>query len=185
MAIFIVTGAGRVWGLDGWLLARTSRPRLPRWLATLPLVAMVPEAHAELRVFVTNEKSDDVTVIQADTGTVLKTLAVGKRPRGVTASADGKRVYVANSNSDSLSVIDAAGLTVIGSLPAGRAPEGLTFNREGTLLYVVNENDSTVPVIDGASARNVKKIEVGTEPGTAAPSPATRCLSPSNSTSTD
>src|SRR5205807_9044821 len=66
----------------------------------LLLVAMVPEAHAELRVFVTNEKSDDVTVIQADTGTVLKTLAVGQRPRGVTASADGKRVYVANSNRD-------------------------------------------------------------------------------------
>ncbi|PYO46479.1 MAG: hypothetical protein DMD84_25900, partial [Candidatus Rokuibacteriota bacterium] len=154
MAIFLVTGAGRVWGLDGWLLARTKRLRILRWLAALLLVAMVPEAHAELRVFVTNEKSDDVTVIQADTGTVLKTLAVGKRPRGVTASADGKRVYVANSNSDSLSVIDAAGLTVIGSLPAGRDPEGLTFNGDGTLLYVVNENDSAVTVIDVASSKN-------------------------------
>jgi len=56
---------------------------------------------------VTNEKSDDVRSSRPTPGTVLKTLAVGKRPRGVTASADGKRVYVANSNSDSLSVIDA------------------------------------------------------------------------------
>src|SRR5256884_2620857 len=185
MAIFLVTGAGRVWGLDRWLLARTKRLRILRWLAALLLVAMVPEAHAELRVFVTNEKSDDVTVIQADTGTVLKTLAVGKRPRGVTASADGKRVYVANSNSDSLSIIDAAGLTVIGTLPAGRDPEGLTFNRDGTLLYVVNENDSAVTVIDVASSKNVKKIEVGTEPETAVLSPDGRWVAVSNETSND
>src|SRR5205085_17578 len=78
------------------------------------------EAGAELRVFVTNEKSDDVTVIAAASGDVLKTLAVGKRPRGVAVSPDGRRVYVANSNSDSLSIIDPVALTVVGSVPAGR-----------------------------------------------------------------
>ena len=82
MLIFLLTGAGRTWGLDAWL----SRARRMRWLAALALVvATSSEASAELRVFVTNERSDDVTVIQADTGTVLKTIAVGKRPRGVAA----------------------------------------------------------------------------------------------------
>ena len=61
-----------------------------------------------MRVFVTNEKSDEVTVIDASTRAVIKTIAVGKCPRGVATSPDGRRVYVANSNSDSLSVIDAA-----------------------------------------------------------------------------
>src|SRR6266550_1692274 len=132
MMILLVTGAGRVWGFDRWLRSSGGRLRALRWLATLVLIAMASEAHAELRIFVTNEKSDDVTVIQADSGTVLKTIAVGKRPRGVTASADGKRVYVANSNSDSLSVIDAGALALLASVPAGRDPEGLTLNREGT-----------------------------------------------------
>src|SRR5436309_961462 len=119
MVIFLVTGAGRVWGVDRWL----SRVSVLRWLASLVLVVVTAsEAHAELRIFVTNERSDDVTVIAADSGTVLKTIAVGKRPRGVVASADGKRVYVANSNSDALSVIDAAGLTVTATMPAGRDP---------------------------------------------------------------
>src|SRR5262245_38454202 len=181
MAIFLITGAGRRWGLDAWL----SRTRTLRWLTTVLLVGVASQAHAELRVFVSNERSDDVTVIQADTGTVLKTLAVGKRPRGVTASADGKRVYVANSNSDSLSVVDAAGLSVISSFPAGKDPEGLTFNREGTLLYVVNENESAVTVIDPASGRIVKKIEVGTEPETAVTSPDGRFIAVSNETSND
>src|SRR5439155_21268312 len=80
-------------------LAAAARMRLAALLlAASLLVAVVSEARAGLRVFVTNEKSDDVTVVDVESGTVLKTLAVGKRPRGVTASADGKRVYVANSN---------------------------------------------------------------------------------------
>src|SRR6267378_1846664 len=41
MAIFLVTGAGRVWGLDGWLLARTKRLRILRWLAALLLFLMI------------------------------------------------------------------------------------------------------------------------------------------------
>ena len=178
MLIFLITGAGRVWGVDRWLVKS-------RWLAALALVAMASPAHAELRIFVTNEKSDDVTVIQADSGTVLKTIAVGKRPRGVTASADGTRVYVSNSNSDSVSIIDARALTVLSAVPAGRDPEGITLNREGTLLYVVNENDSAATIIDVATARIVKKIEVGTEPETAVASPDGRWIAVSNETSND
>ena len=51
-------------------------------------------------MFVTNEKSDDVTVIDASSRVVIKTIVVGKRPRGVATSPDGRRVYVTNSNSD-------------------------------------------------------------------------------------
>jgi PQQ-dependent catabolism-associated beta-propeller protein len=185
MIIFLVTGAGRAWGFDAWLATKGRRAPALRWLAALALVAVASEAHAELRVFVTNEKSDDVTVIQADSGTVLKTIAVGKRPRGVTASADGTRVYVANSNSDSLSVIDASALTVLASMPAGRDPEGLTLTRDGAHLYAVNENDAAVTVIDVASSRIVKTIAVGTEPETAVASPDGRWIAVSNETSND
>src|SRR5262245_28504910 len=75
-------------------------------LGALALTVLLtsPVAAADVRVFVTNEKSNDVTVIDAATRTVVKTLPVGQRPRGVTVSPDGRRVYVSNSNSDSVSV---------------------------------------------------------------------------------
>src|SRR5438067_3935904 len=185
---WLAAGPGEAFALAATAGLRGERASMRRTiLAVLTglVLGAVSDAAGELRGFVTNEKSDDVTVIQASTGTVVKTIAVGKRPRGVAASLDGKRVYVANSNSDSLSVIDTTTLSVIETLPCGRDPEGLAFNRAGTLLYVVNENDSSVTVVEVASSRIVKKIEVGTEPETAVASPDGRWIAVSNETSND
>lgn len=52
---------------------------------------------ATYQVYVTNEKSGDVTVINGSTLKVSATIPVGKRPRGIHASPDGKVVYVALS----------------------------------------------------------------------------------------
>src|SRR6185436_20387613 len=48
-------------------------------------------------VWVTNERSGDVTVFDAQNRSVVATIPVGKRPRGIHASPDGKTVYVAVS----------------------------------------------------------------------------------------
>src|SRR2546427_2078332 len=99
-----------------------------QFAAPLLVAALVlghARAGAEVRVFVTNEKSDNVTVIDAATRKVIQTIPVGKRPRGVAVSPDGRRVYVTNSNSDTLSVIDARSLAVLSTVPAGgAAPRG-------------------------------------------------------------
>src|SRR5262245_66190339 len=49
-------------------------------------------AQAGVRVFVTNEKSDNGTVIDAGTRKDIKTIALGKPPRRVAASPDGRRL---------------------------------------------------------------------------------------------
>src|ERR1700729_377788 len=49
------------------------------------------------QVFVSNERSGDVTVISGSEFKVVGTIPVGKRPRGIQASPDGKTVYVAMS----------------------------------------------------------------------------------------
>jgi YVTN family beta-propeller protein len=52
---------------------------------------------ATYQVFVTNERSGDVTVIDGGNLKVTATIPVGKRPRGIHVSPDGKVVYVALS----------------------------------------------------------------------------------------
>jgi YVTN family beta-propeller protein len=64
------------------------------------LIALSPltgQAGQNYQVYVSNEKSGDVTVINGSDNRVLGTIPVGKRPRGIHASPDGKTVYVALS----------------------------------------------------------------------------------------
>jgi len=51
------------------------------------------------RIYVTNEVSGDMTIIDAGTLNVIATVPLGKRPRGIHASPDGKTIYVALSGS--------------------------------------------------------------------------------------
>jgi YVTN family beta-propeller protein len=50
-------------------------------------------------VYVSNERSGDVSVIDPKSNEVVETIPVGKRPRGIGVSRDGKLVYVALSGS--------------------------------------------------------------------------------------
>ena len=55
------------------------------------------QAGQNYQIYVSNEKSGDVTVINGSDNQVLGTVAVGKRPRGIHVSPDGKHVYIALS----------------------------------------------------------------------------------------
>src|ERR1700755_1901812 len=68
--------------------------------AVTGLLALAVAAHvsaAPYQIFVSNEHSGDVTVIDGTTLKAVATFPVGKRPRGIHASPDGKTVYVALS----------------------------------------------------------------------------------------
>src|SRR5512134_3086528 len=51
------------------------------------------------RLFVTNEVSGDISVIDVAAQKVITTIQVGKRPRGIRVSPDGSTLYVALSGS--------------------------------------------------------------------------------------
>src|SRR5581483_2953699 len=65
-------------------------------IAGIMLAAAASRA-VDYEVYVSNEKSGDVTVIDGATFKAVATFPVGKRPRGIHASPDGKTVYVALS----------------------------------------------------------------------------------------
>ena len=49
------------------------------------------------KVYVTNNLSNTVSVINTATNTVTATIPVGANPFGVSVSPDGSKVYVANN----------------------------------------------------------------------------------------
>src|SRR6266496_1090836 len=78
-----------------------------RWLAiclfltvaSVPGPAQNSGKPPHLTIYVTNERSGDLTEIDASTFQVTATVPLGKRPRGIHASPDGRTIYVALSGS--------------------------------------------------------------------------------------
>ena len=58
-----------------------------------------PQGKSAYRIYVTNESSGDLSVIDAANHEVVATLPLGKRPRGIHASPDRRTIYVALSGS--------------------------------------------------------------------------------------
>ena len=125
-----------------------------------------PAAPPKVRVYVTNEWSGDLTVINADTQTAIGTYKLGKRPRGIQASPDGKSLYVALSGSppappgvdektlpppdrtaDGIGEIDADTYQVKRVIHAGNDPEQLDISADGKRLYVANEDAAQTSVM--------------------------------------
>src|SRR5437764_3784970 len=74
-----------------------------------------PPAYREY-TYVTNGKSNDVTVINNLSFKTIKTIAVGKSPTGVAVNPIRNEVYVVNTDSNSLSVIEAERNTVVATI---------------------------------------------------------------------
>src|SRR3954468_5678474 len=77
--------------------ACSSEPPKPAPVTAAPAPAPPPEPR--VKVYVTNESSGDLTVIDGERQVAIGTYPLGKRPRGIKVSPDGKSLFVALSGS--------------------------------------------------------------------------------------
>src|SRR5438067_13458585 len=130
--------------------------RLPLLLVAAMLLAARCTAadHATAYwICVSNERSGDVTLIDGATQKVIDTIPVGKRPRGIHASPDGRTLYVALS---------------------GRPIEGPPqLDAIGNPIFKKDDDDDDkntdhsadgIAVIDLASRKLLRKINAGSDP---------------------
>ena len=66
-------------------------------------------------VFVSNEKSNTITVLDANHG-VVKTLKTCRRPRGMHFSADRTQFYVGCADDSQISIFDVASQMLVGRI---------------------------------------------------------------------
>lgn len=138
------------------------------------------EESSAFRIYVTNEVSGDLTVIDSATYSVIATVPLGKRPRGIHASPDRKTIYVALSGSpiagpdvdestlpppdksaDGIGVFDVAQNKVGRVIKSGSDPENFDVSKDGTQLFISNEDEEAVSVVDVASGTVVKSARSG------------------------
>ena len=116
-------------------------------------------------VYVTNTDSDCVTIIDRLQDMVVATIAVGRAPVGIVASADGRQIYVANSDSDTISVIDTIRNRVAHTISNfGDGPAELALFPARQRLYATNPKADNISVIDTVSRTVIGNISVGKRP---------------------
>ncbi len=132
------------------------------------------------RLYVTNERSGTLTIIDATTRTAIATISLGKRPRGLRPSPDGRLLYIALSGSpiagpgvdesklpppdkqaDGIGVVDLRAGKLAMVLPGGSDPEQVAVSADGARLFVANEDAAQMSVIDVATRQVVQTYKVG------------------------
>lgn len=159
-----------------------SRISFLAFLLILVSSSVWPAESSNYQVFVSNERSGDVTVIDGSTDAVVATFPVGKRPRGIHATPDGRRVFVtlsgsprmapgvdterapADKSADGLGVIDPVARKLIDRWHAGSDPEQFAISRDGKFAFVANEDDASAVIIDLGSGQPRGKVKVSEEP---------------------
>src|SRR6478609_8751650 len=134
-------------------------------------------------VYVSAEGSGEIIVVDPELASVQARIPVGKRPRGLKLSRDGRYLYVALSGSprggpnidetklppadraaDGIGVVDLVERKLIRTLPSGQDPESFDLSKDGKTLFVSNEETAELTVLDLESGKIARRVPVGKEP---------------------
>ena len=155
-------------------------------LSAIPLLAALLTSCApsgpSYRVYISNEGSGDLTVIDPQKMEAVTTVPIGKRARGIHASADGKLIYIALSGSpfappgvdestlpppdksaDGIGVFDIEQNKMLRKVTGGSDPEQFAVGKEG-LLYVSNEDAAGLSFVDPVKGDVLATVPTGAEP---------------------
>lgn len=114
------------------------------------------------RLFVANEDTASVTVLDLKSGDIVARVPVGQEPEGVRVAPGGKFVLVTNESGNSISILDTQTLKVLKSVTVGKRPRDIAFLPDGKTAYVSGEFDSSIyriQVPEGAPVEQVVQLE--------------------------
>ncbi|MGB6501351.1 MAG: YncE family protein [Thermoplasmata archaeon] len=115
-------------------------------------------------VFVTNNASNNVSVISVAESKVVGSIPVGKDPLGIAFDPDNGLLYVANGGSNNLSVIDGATFALTSPIPVGESPVGIAFDPVSGQLFVADSGSGAVSIVSAATDSVAATVPVGEHP---------------------
>ncbi len=145
-----VLPSGRVNATGDIVLGTGSENPFPTGLSVSPDGGML---------YVANNISNTVALIDTRLRTVGTRVPVGHYPYTTLASHDGTRVYVSNWGDGTISVIDTRSQTVAATIPVGNHPSAMIFGPD-QLLFVADSNSDAVSVIDTSINQQLRMLSV-------------------------
>lgn len=124
-------------------------------------IAVTPDGS---RVYVANDASDNVSVIDTSTNTVIATITAPANSQEIAISPNGLFAYLTNENNATVSIINTSNNTITGTIPVGMGPTGVAFTTDGSLAYVANATSANVSVINTSTSLVTATVTAGTTP---------------------
>ncbi len=150
---------------------------------------------APYRIYVTNERSGDLSIIDGRTHEAIDRVALGKRPRGIEAGHDGAWLYIALSGSspagpgiddgalpapdktaDGIGVFSIADRKVNHIIRGVSDPEQVAIGRDGEWLYIASEDTGSAVIAHSGDGQILTSVSVGSEPEGVAVAPDGRLV---------
>jgi YVTN family beta-propeller protein len=129
-----------------------------------PQTREIPSQSAS-RIYVANESSNSVTVIDGLSFTMIGTIdARNYATHDLALSRDGTRLFATNLASGKLSVIDTNALETIATVPTGSRCHVVTLTNDNRFAWVANIGEDNISIVDTSSYRILGTIPVGQGP---------------------
>lgn len=129
--------------------------------ATLPISPALAQGTG--MVFVSNEKSNTITVIGPN-HQVESSFPTCARPRGMMFHPDRSAIFVACGDDDTIALYDIASRKLVKRYREIPDPEIFDLHPDGKHLYAVNEEDAVASAIDIGTGDVVASFDTAQEP---------------------
>ncbi len=128
------------------------------------LAATPARAEPTGRIYVTNEKSSTITVLDGRSDTAVDEFATCARPRGIHFNLDRTRFFVGCADDNVIAVYEVATAKLVQRIRKMEEPETFDLSPDGRYLVVSNEEDATATKVNVETGRIEGEAELGEEP---------------------
>ena len=111
-------------------------------------------------ILVSNWCSYTVTVISIDSGKTVKSIKIGRYPRGIAITSDSRYAYVAEMGGSNIHRIDLTDFSKT-LIPVGSNPRAVVLSPDESKLYVTMNLSGKVQAWDLVNNKTIKSVKTG------------------------
>ena len=117
-------------------------------------------------LYVTNDYTGNVTVINGTTNAIIGWITVGSVPIGIAFDSSNGNLYVTNQQSNNVTIIDGNTGKTIGSITVGENPYGISIDSSNSKIFVNDYTSGSISIISPPQLYTATFIEGGLPAGT-------------------
>lgn len=127
--IFVITYKGNVYGYDWETLSLNSELNIG------PDPRNIIFSDDGKIIIVSSHSSNTISIIEANTNSLIKTIAIDGRPNGIAFISQLNRIYVSNATKNQIEVIDLNNYQIIKRIELVDSPYPLVASHSGEIIY--------------------------------------------------